>query len=101
MQSPISPGNQSSDPITGTWIISGGTWHFTKDGNDYSLTELSALGQTGQGRATLDGQTLRIEFTSTILGRMSLTFKLNGNFLQGTMPMPFLGTPIPVVLQRA
>jgi hypothetical protein len=96
---PAPPRVQDSDPIVGTWITSGGAWHFTRDGNGYSFTETSVLGQTGEGRATLEGQILSVDFTSAMLGRMSIAFTLDSGVLQGTMP--FWGVPIPFVLRRA
>lgn len=101
-QNPAPRGVQDGDPLAGTWITSGGAWHFAKDGDGYSLTETSALGQTGEGRATLEGPTLSVDFTSVLLGRMSLTFALDAlgsGVLQGTMLV--WGIPVPFVLRRA
>jgi hypothetical protein len=82
----------------GTWVTSNGAWHFAKDGDGYALVETSALGQSGQGRAKLEGTILSVDFRSAVLGQMSLTLTLNGGVLHGTMPL--MGIPLPVVLQR-
>jgi hypothetical protein len=92
--------NQGKDPVAGTWATSDGTWCFTKDAKGYSLIERSALlGQTGQGRATLNGQMLLVDFTSAMLGRMSITLTLNGDVMQGTVSV--WGMPVSYFLQRA
>jgi hypothetical protein len=95
---PVQPVAQDSDPIAGTWVTSGGAWHFTKDGDGYAMVETSALGQSGQGRARLEGQTLSVDFISSFLGRQCLTLSLGDRVLQGTMSI--MGIGLPLVLQR-
>jgi hypothetical protein len=63
------------------------------------MVETSALGQTGQGHARLQGATLSIDFTSSFLGRQCLTLSLGDRVLQGTMSV--MGTGLPLVLRRA
>ena len=92
------PSHQDGDPIAGTWLTSGGTWHFTKDGDGYTLVETSVLGQTGHGHAKLEGTILSVNFFSSFLGQQSLTLTLGDRVLQGTMA--FMGMPLPCILQR-
>jgi hypothetical protein len=96
---PAQPVAQDSDPIAGTWSTSGGAWHFTKDGDGYTMVETSALGQTGQGHARLEGATLSVNFISSFLGQQCLTLSLGGRVLQGTMSV--MGIGLPLVLRRA
>ena len=96
---PAQPVAQDSDPIAGTWLTSGGAWHFAKDGDGYTMVETSALGQTGQGHARLEGATLSVDFTSSFLGQQCLTLSLAGRVLQGTMSA--MGIGLPLVLRRA
>jgi hypothetical protein len=97
-QQPTQPAARDDDPIVGTWVTSNGAWHFAKDGDGYALVETSALGQSGQGRAKLEGAILSVDFRSAVLGQMSLTLALDGRVLHGTMPL--MGIPLPLVLQR-
>jgi hypothetical protein len=94
--SPSMPPDQ--DPLTGTWLTSSGSWTFTKTPDGYDVVETSVFGQSGQGRATLQGGALSVDFTG-MLGRMALTLTLHGGTLSGTMPV--LGVGVPFVLRRA
>ena len=89
------PAAQDGDPIAGTWFTSGGAWHFTKDGDDYVMVETSALGQTGEGRAKLEGGNLSVNFSSTFLGQQSLTLSLDDGMVS------VIGISFPFILQRA
>ena len=91
------PSAQDQDPIAGNWITSAGSWTFTKTADGYHIVEMSALGQSGQGHATLRGGVLFVNFTG-MLGYVELTLTLEGNMLSGTMP--FLGAGLPIVFRR-
>ena len=96
-QPPPTPTAQDQDPIAGNWVTSAGSWNFTKTPDGYHIVETSALGQSGQGHATLNDGVLSVNFTG-MLGQVNLTLALEGGMLSGTMP--FLGVGVPFVLRR-
>ena len=77
---------------------SGGSWRFTKDAQGYQLEESSALGKTGEGRATCENGNVHIDYNSGFLGRTTCTLTLSGNVMSGSINL--LGIPAPVYLQR-
>jgi hypothetical protein len=91
--------NPNADPIEGTWVSSGGSWRFVKDGQGYRFEETSLLGTTGVGRAAFENGSVHIDYNSSFLGHITCTLAVSGNVMQGNLSM--WGSTVPIYLQRA
>ncbi|GKQ50073.1 hypothetical protein [Bradyrhizobium sp. Ce-3] len=92
------PATPNTDLLEGVWRTSNGTWRFIKDAQGYRFEETSAIGTSGQGRATLQNDQVHVDFDSSFLGRVSLDLTLSGNSMSGNYPM--LGIVVPIYLQK-
>lgn len=97
-QGPHPVNNPNADPLEGTWVTSAGSWRFTKDAQDYRLEEHSALGITGEGRATCENGNVHVDYNSSFLGHVTCTLTLSDNVMSGSVNV--LGIPAPFYLQR-
>jgi hypothetical protein len=97
-QGPQPVNDPNADPLEGTWVTSAGSWRFSKDAQGYRFEESSALGITGEGRATCENGNVHIDYNSSFLGHVTCTLTLSGNVISGSVNI--LGIPAPVYLQR-
>jgi len=87
------------DVLAGRWNGQGGSYQFTKQGNQYSVTEYGAVGETGTGTATLVANTVTLKANNPLLGAYTIQFNLDGNTLRGSLNV--LGNAVPMVLTRS
>lgn len=97
-QGPQPVNNPNADPLEGTWVTSGGSWRFTKDAQGYRFEESSALGITGEGRATYENGNVHVDYNSSFLGHVTCTLTLSENVMSGSINV--LGIPAPFFLHR-
>jgi hypothetical protein len=99
-QGPQAVNNPSpnTDPLQGTWVTSGGSWRFTKDAQGYRFEESSALGITGEGRATYENGNVHVDYNSSFLGHVTCTLTLSESVMSGSINV--LGIPAPFYLRR-
>ena len=63
---PYEPGRQnnaereSSDILEGIWNTSGGYYEFIKEKDKYRVIEHSAIGKSGEGTATIEGDNVTL-----------------------------------------
>jgi hypothetical protein len=68
---------QENDPLVGTWSISAGSWDISGGPVEYSIVEHSAIGQTGNGLARLNGDHVRIQMAHALFGSMVYDLQLD------------------------
>ena len=87
------------DPLAGRWSSQqGGSYEFAKQGSAYVVVEYGALGRTGNGRASLKDNVVRLDISNVMLGQYSLSLRLTGDTLRGQLNV--MGVPMPFVLMR-
>ena len=74
-------------------MMDGGSWTFTPTASGYVFVEHGALGQMGEGTATLTGNVARLTFLRRVLGPRNIEVSLNGPVMVGTQKVLFINVP--------